>query len=146
MRKRIRKGVRWLQRGNGDAVALSFVLLFVLICILYIAALMQYSYAMGNLNRAASVGARAAALCQDVDSANVRAREIADACINNPNVSNLETSIDPGEDGWQVGATAVLTLRADVRTLEPFFLSGIVEQQIVFTVETDGGTLGRATS
>lgn len=153
MKSRLKKKIRnidW-ERGNGESM--SFAILSVMICMIFVlmTGLLQLAGISNNLNKAIETIARSVALCKTMDDAKTEAENIADLTIKTKGIGNIRTSIDycgdseeKNTDKFKMGDTVTVTLTADVTTWIPTVQHKDLTKKLVVTIEgttADAGSI-----
>ena len=135
---------RWLRKGSGEILGFTIVapILYIMICSMIF--LVQLSLSVIVFGKAAISAGRAAAISDSIENARSIASEAAMLNITNANISNVTTTVELVDSPeWGAGATAKVTVSADVSAFLPFVNPGRKERSSLVTVETGGSYLGR---
>lgn len=153
MKSRLKKKIRnidW-ERGNGESM--SFAILSVMICMIFVlmTGLLQLAAISNNLNKSIEAIARSVALCKTMDDAKTEAENIAGLTIKTKGIGNIRTSIDycgdsegRSADKFKMGDTVTVTLTADVTTWIPTIQHKDLTKKLVVTIEgttSDAGSI-----
>ena len=102
--------------------------------VILIIAVMQINFSMNNLSKAIVSSSRAVAVCATKTNAEKLSLEVAQASIENQNISDIKVVLEYADSNcnkWVTGNQVIITVSAYVKTMSPF-LSG--ERSIVHMV------------
>lgn len=114
------------KRGNGEFLAAAVMSIFITSIMILIIAVMQMNFSMNNISKAVTSASRAAAVCATKANAETLTLEVAQASIENQNLSDIKTKVeyaDTSKKTWVTGNQVIVTVSSHVRTMAPF-LSG----------------------
>lgn len=123
-----------LRSGNGEFLAAAFMSVFITSMVILIIAVMQINFSMNNLSKAIVSSSRAVAVCATKTNAEKLSLEVAQASIENQNISDIKVVLEYADSNcnkWVTGNQVIITVSAYVKTMSPF-LSG--ERSIVHMV------------
>ncbi len=128
--------VRKMKSGVGEMVSFSIICVLLSVIFIYITAFLQYAHAMDALTNALTAAGRAAALCESEEDARRRVQMVAEAAVTDPALSEIETEMSYADgNSWEGGSYVKVTVRAYVRTMDPYILSGVRSKSLVTVIE-----------
>lgn len=121
------------------AVALIILCLVVPLC-----AFIQFSYGLYDINKMLMPASRAAAVCTSMEDAQKQAQLVAESESTDKNIENIKVSVEyaDGYSKWESGTCIVVTVKAKIKTLEPYITTGEHGKKAVVTVENLDGLSG----
>lgn len=132
------------KRGNGEFLAAAVMSIFITSIMILIIAVMQMNFSMNNITKAVTSASRAAAVCATKANAETLTLEVAQASIENQNLSDIKTKVeyaDTSKKTWVTGNQMIVTVSSHVRTMAPF-LSGERSISQVITIEDSDQLVG----
>ena len=137
MRQQLNNIRKWLRRGSGEFVGMSYACLVIVGIFIHMVAFITYSRSMNNISDALTVAARAAAVCETEKDAKTRANRAMDSALTDINVKNANILIKPvgGSWKWKGGYQAKVVIEADVKTITPYVVGGKVRKSELITIE-----------
>lgn len=132
------------KRGNGEFLAAAVMSIFITSIMILIIAVMQMNFSMNNITKAVTSASRAAAVCATKANAETLTLEVAQASIENQNLSDIKTKVeyaDTSKKTWVTGNQVVITVSSYVKTMSPF-LSGERSISHVITIEDSDQLVG----
>lgn len=137
----MRKKINW-KKGNGEFVGFAVISVIISVLIITIAAFIQLSLSVSSISKSATAVSRAASVCTSIEDARDQAQRVAENTLTSDNISQITTNIDfvGGTNKWESGGYIVVTVRAHVKTIEPYFTSGFREKKILITIEGLNGS------
>lgn len=133
-----------IRKGNGEFLAAAFMSIFITSIMIIIVAVMQMNFSMNNMSKAITSASRAASVCASKKDAQTLSLEVAQASIENWNLSNINVSIeyaDESKKAWTTGNQVIVTVTAYVNTMSPF-LSGERSVSHIITIEDSDNLVG----
>ena len=103
------------------------------------------NFSMNNISKAVTSASRAAAVCATKANAETLTLEVAQASIENQNLSDIKTKVeyaDTSKKTWVTGNQVIVTVSSHVRTMAPF-LSGERSISQVITIEDSDQLVGK---
>lgn len=124
-------------KGNGEFIGFVIISLFVALFTILMVAYVQLYTSLVQVEKALSVAGRAAAICETIEDARMQAQAVAESSVTSPNIDNITVAVDLVErDGEWIGGNLVLvTITADIKTLEPYLSSGSRTKTTLITIE-----------
>lgn len=121
------------------AVALIILCLVVSLC-----AFIQFSYGLYDINKMLMPASRAAAVCTSMEDAQKQAQLVAESESTDKNIENIKVSVEyaDGYSKWESGTCIVVTVKAKIKTLDPYITTGEHGKKAVVTVENLDGLSG----
>lgn len=125
------------RHGSGETVSLCAFAIFISGLFIVMLSLIQFKQAANDITKTTETSARAAALCTNIDDAKEQALRIAKTSMTNPSLSNISVSIDPAtdDDEWVCGNYFYVTVKAYIKTIEPYFTSKEYGKKTLICVE-----------
>ncbi len=126
------------KRGSGEYVAFAVLAPMICLIVVYLCAFIQMSNAVKDIDDALQVIGRSAAVCTTEDGAKKQMELVLSTALTNENVKNpvIESRYIAEDMAWEAGAIIVITLKADLETITPYFMPRTIEKSIVITLET----------
>lgn len=112
-----------LRSGNGEFLAAAFMSVFITSMVILIIAVMQINFSMNNLSKAIVSSSRAVAVCATKTNAEKLSLEVAQASIENQNISDIKVVLEYADSNcnkWVTGNQVIITVSAYVKTMSPF--------------------------
>ena len=130
-----------LSSGNGEFIGFTVLVILILGLVYVITAFIQLSFSLNQLTNAALVSARSVAVCTTLDDAKKQSRLVAESAITSGNLDNIVTQVEFVEEDekWKPGQHLVITVGADIKTIEPYVTSGTRQKKVVVTIESGVG-------
>ena len=87
---------------------------------------------------------RAAAVCTSMEDAQKQAQLVAESESTDKNIENIKVSVEyaDGYSKWESGTCIVVTVKAKIKTLDPYITTGEHGKKAVVTVENLDGLSG----
>lgn len=125
------------RKGSGETLSFLPSMIGMLMLTFFLIAAIQFFASVTSVVTSLETVGRAASVCRSLDIAKEQAQIVADSVITGNNISNIQTDVKCVEDGaiWDAGTFAVVTVKAHVETIEPFFLSTDISKKALITVE-----------
>ena len=82
------------KRGNGEFLAAAVMSIFITSIMILIIAVMQMNFSINNITKAVTSASRAAAVCATKANAETLTLEVAQASIENQNLSDIKTKVE----------------------------------------------------
>ncbi len=130
--------------GNGEFISFTVLSVCIAAILILIVALLQMTYASSEISKAISATSRSIIMCDSIEDAAEQAQRVAKSSISSPAVSDIEVSVDMVDEDadWETGSYCIVTLFANVKTIEPYVLSGIRKKSALVCLEA--GTISDA--
>ena len=143
--------MRFFKKGNGEMIGFAVVGVFLCVLFLFFVSFMQLTYAMNSVNSSLSVLSRSAAICGSMKDAKKQVKGIKDHAVASQYIKpgSVKVSIDYAEKGknkdkWYNGNYIKVTVKAKIKTLEPFFTSRKYKKSFIVAIEGASSSEGEA--
>lgn len=136
-----KKKIDW-RKGNGEFIGFAIIAIVISSLIIMIAAFIQFSHSMTELTRSANAISRSASVCTSLDDAKLQAQNVAENALKNEKISNIQTDVEfaEGTTSWESNGYIIVTVKADIKTIEPYFTSGTREKKVLVAIEGLNGS------
>lgn len=125
-------------------IGFTAVALIILYLVVLLSAFIQFSYGLYDINKMLMPASRAAAVCTSMEDAQKQAQLVAESESTDKNIENIKVSVEyaDGYSKWESGTCIVVTVKAKIKTLEPYIATGEHGKKAVVTVENLDGLSG----
>lgn len=137
----MQKKINW-KRGNGEFIGFAIIAVIISVLIIMIAAFIQLSLSTSAISKSLTAVSRAASVCTTLEDAKLQAQRVAENTLISNNINNVTTDVEfvGGTNKWESGGYIVVTIKAHVNTIEPYFTSGTREKKVLITIEGLNGS------
>lgn len=125
-------------------IGFTSVALIILCLVVPLCAFIQFSYGLYDINKMLMPASRAAAVCTSMEDAQKQAQLVAESESTDKNIENIKVSVEyaDGYSKWESGTCIVVTVKAKIKTLDPYITTGEHGKKAVVTVENLDGLSG----
>lgn len=146
---RKKKYIEQLKKGNGEIIMFASCIIPIMMMFMLATHCLQLSHVFSELNKAALVSGRASAICTKREDADEQSLRVAQSCITEPYISDIQTEINIVDNGrfgegldWGMGQIIKMTVSAKAETIARQLSGKRYQRSVLVPVEGGGAYLG----